>query len=390
LWQHHREQPAKERLTVTPPLRDLDWPALRARMAEHDVGERVARKVFARVHRDWATSLHDLDALPAQARRDLAGEGPFPDITVVERRRAADGFVKYLCRLPDGAEIEAVRIPLPDPAEARALKARRRRGEAHGLVELPTAKYTVCISSQVGCALGCAFCATGRLGFGRNLATWEMLAQVHAIRREADHPVRGVLFLGMGEPLLNYDSVLAAARILSHPAGLAISADGISISTAGVVPAIRRFVADKPPFRLMISLAAPTSAARLPLMPVEQRWPLPELAAAVRAYAESSRSRVTLAYVGISGVNMDRQAGRELAALFGGVRVKVNLIDVNDVTGRFAPPTDAEVAELRDELSHHGIPLVRRYAGGRDIGAACGTLAATRTGGVVIAAQDDR
>jgi 23S rRNA (adenine2503-C2)-methyltransferase len=371
-------------------LRDLDWPALRDRLAEHGVGERVARKVFARVHRDWATSLDDMAALPAQLRRDLAREDPFPDLTVVERRRAADGFVKYLCRLADGAEIEAVRIPLPDPAEARALKARRRRGEAHGLVELPTAKYTVCISSQVGCALGCAFCATGRLGFARNLATWEMLAQVHAIRREADRPVRGVLFLGMGEPLLNYDNVLAAARILSHPAGLAISADGISISTAGVVPAMRRFVAERPPFRLMISLAAPTSAARLPLMPVERRWPLPELAAAVRAYAEASRSRVTLAYVGISGVNMDRQAGRELAALFAGVRVKVNLIDVNDATGRFAPPTDAEVAELRDELSRHGIPLVRRYAGGRHIGAACGTLAATRAGGVVIAAQDDR
>ena len=370
------------------PLRDLDWPALRARLAEHGVGERVARKVFARVHRDWATSLDDLDALPGSVRRDLASESPFPDIQVIERRRAADGFVKYLFRLADGAQIEAVRIPLPDPADARELKARRRRGEAQGLVALPTAKYTLCISSQVGCALGCAFCATGQLGFARNLATWEMLAQVHAIRAEAEHPVRGVLFLGMGEPLLNYDNVMATARILSHPAGLAISADGISISTAGVVPAIRRFATEKTRFRLIISLAAPTPAMRRSLMPIEQRWPLADVAAAVRAYAEASRSRVTLAYVGISGVNMDRQAARDLAALFAGVRVKVNLIDVNDVTGRFVPPTNAEVTELRDELSQHGIPMVRRYAGGRDIGAACGTLAATRAGGVVVAARD--
>jgi 23S rRNA (adenine2503-C2)-methyltransferase len=365
-------------------LRDLDWPALRAELAGHGAGERVARKVFAHIHRDWAASLDDMAALPAQARRVLGGGRPFPDIHIVERRRAADGFVKYLFRLVDGAEIEAVRIPLPDPADARALKERRRRGEAHGLCELPTAKYTVCISSQVGCALGCAFCATGRLGFVRDLATWEMLAQVHAVRAEADHPVRGVLFLGMGEPLLNYDNVLAAARILSHPAGLAISADAISVSTAGVVPAIQRFAAEKPRFRLMISLAAPTRAMRLALMPIEKRWPLPELAQAVRAYAVSSRSRVTLAYVGISGVNMDRQTARALAELFAGVRVKVNLIDVNDPAGRFEPPTEAEVSELRAELSEHSIPMVRRYAGGRDICAACGTLAATRSGGMIL------
>jgi 23S rRNA (adenine2503-C2)-methyltransferase len=373
---------------VDRPLRDLDWPAMRAELAALGVGEQAARKVFARVHRDWAIGLDDVQALPARVRQALAPARHFPDIDVVERRRAADGFVKYLFRLADGAEIEAVRIPLPAPADARALKARRRRGEAHGLCALPTAKYTVCISSQVGCALGCAFCATGRLGFARNLATWEMLAQVHRVRAEADRPVRGVLFLGMGEPLLNYDNVMAAARILSHPAGPAISADAISISTAGVIPEIRRFAAEKPRFRLMVSLAAPTRPLRLSLMPVERRWPLDELAAAVRAYAGASRSRVTLAYVGISRVNMDRQAARDLAALFAPVRVKVNLIDVNDPTSRFLPPDDAEVAEFRDELAQHEIPMVRRYAGGRDICAACGTLAATRQGGVVIGAGE--
>ena len=357
---------------------------MRAELGTHGVGEAAARKVFARVHRDWVASLDEVDALPAGVRRAYAMDGGWPDLEVVERRRAADGFVKYLFRLPDGAQIEAVRIPLPAPADARALKERRRRGEASGLVALPTAKYTVCISSQVGCALGCAFCATGQLGFFRNLHTWEMLAQVHAVLREADHPVRGVLFLGMGEPLLNYESVLAAARVLSHPAGLAIAADAISISTAGVVPAIRRLATEKPRFRLLVSLAAPTPASRLPLQPIEQRWPLPELVAAVRDYAAGSQQRVTLAYVGISGVNVSTQAARELAALFAGVRIKVNLIDVNDSSGRFQPPTQAEIAEFRAALSQHAIPLARRYAGGRDIRAACGTLAATRIGGTVI------
>jgi 23S rRNA (adenine2503-C2)-methyltransferase len=188
----------------------------------------------------------------------------------------------------------------------------------------------------------------------------------------------------MGEPFLNYDNVMSTARVLCHPAGLAISADAISISTAGIVPAIRRFTAEKERFRLIVSLAGPTRALRLPLMPIEERWPLGELAEAVREYAAVSKHRVTLAYVGVAGVNMSRQAAQDLARLFAGVRVKVNLIEVNDPSGRFQPPSEIEVRDFRDELSQFSIPLVRRYAGGRDINAACGTLAATRVGGQVV------
>lgn len=365
-------------------LRDLDWPAMTTALAEYGVDERKARKVFSRVHRQWAGTLDDLNQLSIDIRQALARDAAYPDLEIVERRQAADGFVKYLFRLPDGAQVEAVRIPLPDPDAARRLKTQRRQGHVQGLVALPTAKYTVCISSQVGCALACAFCATGKLGFSRNLRTWEMLAQVHAIAREAAHPIRGVLFLGMGEPLLNYDNVLRTARVLAHPAGLAISADAISISTAGVVPGIRRFASEKHRFRLIVSIASPTRDGRLPLMPIEKTWPLTDLVPAIRAYAETDKSRVTLAYVAVSGVNMSPKAAAELAQLFAGIRVKVNLIDVNDATGVHQPPSEAEVRAFREELSRHGIPLVRRYAGGRDIGAACGTLAATRHGGVVI------
>ncbi len=355
-----------------------------AALAEYGVGEVASRKAFSRVHRLWATDLDDLDRISAEARAALRRDTSYPDLEIVERRRAADGFVKYLFRLNDGGLVEAVRIPLPDPDRARTLRDDRRAGKVQGLVALPTAKYTLCISSQVGCALGCAFCATGKLGFARNLATWEMLAQVHAMVREADHPARGVLFLGMGEPLLNYDNVIRAARILSDPAGLAISADAISISTAGVVPGIRRFTAEKHHFRLIISLAAPTSERRLALMPIEKTWPLTELVPAIRDYAAANKGRVTLAYVAVSGANMDRAAAEELGRLFQGTKIKINLIDVNDSQGHFAPPTDAEIATFRAELSRFSIPLVRRYAGGRDIGAACGTLAATRTGGEVL------
>ena len=367
-------------------LRDLDLPSMTAALGGYGVDAAKAARVFAAVQRDGVASVDGLDWLSATTRRALAADAIFPELEIVERRRAADGFVKYLFRLPDGGLIEAVRIPLPDPGDARALKQRRQRGEATGLVALPTAKYTLCISSQLGCALACDFCATGRLrpaGGVRNLAVWEMLAQVRAMRTEADHPVCGVLFLGMGEPLLNYDNVIRAAQILSHPAGPAIAGESISISTVGVAPAIRRFAAEGHRFRLIISLAAATGAARLRIMPAEKRWPLADVMAAVREYAAACRSRVTFAYVGISGVNMEREHARSLVELLAGLRAKVTLIDVNDDSGRYQPPTDDEVREFRDELLAHHIPVARRYAGGRDIGAACGTLAATRAGGAV-------
>jgi 23S rRNA (adenine2503-C2)-methyltransferase len=307
----------------------------------------------------------------------------WPELEVLERRRAEDGFLKYLFKCPDGREIEAVRIPLPDPAAARALKERRRAGQAAPLEALPTAKYTVCLSSQVGCALACDFCATGRLGGIRSLKTWEILAQLRIIAREADRPVRGVVFMGMGEPLLNYDNVIRAARIMSDPAGPAIAAKAISISTAGVLPNIRRFTAEGHHFRLILSLGAPTSEQRRQLMPIEDRWPLADVMTAMREHAAARGQRVTLAYVVIGGVNATAAHAQALGALIGDTRVKLNLIDVSDETGRYRRATPDELAAFRDALDALGVPVVRRYSGGSDIGAACGTLAATRKGGAL-------
>jgi adenine C2-methylase RlmN of 23S rRNA A2503 and tRNA A37 len=222
-------------------LRDLDRGAMTRALAPHGVPAEVATRVFAAVQGRGECDLGRVRGLAATARRSLERVAIWPELPVVDRRAAADGFVKYLFRLPDGHEVEAVRIPLPDPAAARALKERRRRGEAAGLEALPTAKYTVCLSSQAGCGLACDFCATGRLGPIRSLETWEILAQVRAVASEAPHPVRGAVFMGMGEPFLAYDNVLGAAAVLSDPAGFAISAKAISISTAGVVPMIRRY-----------------------------------------------------------------------------------------------------------------------------------------------------
>jgi 23S rRNA (adenine2503-C2)-methyltransferase len=370
-------------------LRNLDRQELAAAVAPLGVGPDVAGRLFAHVHRDGATSFAGaagglVRGLSRASAAALDAACVWPALTVADRRRAADGFVKYLFRTADGHDIEAVRIPLPDPEAARALKERRRAGQAEAMEALPTAKYTVCLSSQVGCALACDFCATGRLGGIRSLKTWEILAQLRQIAAEADRPVRGVVFMGMGEPLLNYENVIRAARIMSDPAGPAIAAKAISISTAGVLPAIRRFTAEGHHFRLILSLGAPTSEERRLLMPIENRWPLAEVMAAMRDHAAARGQRVTLAYVVIGGVNATPAHARALGALVAGTRVKLNLIDVTDETGKYRRATPEELAAFRDALDALGVPVVRRYSGGAEIGAACGTLAATQKGGALV------
>jgi 23S rRNA (adenine2503-C2)-methyltransferase len=367
-------------------LRNLDRAAMEAAVAPLGIGADVAGRLFSAVHRDGRDGggIDDrtVRGLSKAAAGALAAATTWPDVEVLDRRRSADGFVKYLFRVAGGAEVEAVRIPLPDPDEARALKERRRQGDAPAMQALPTAKYTVCVSSQAGCALACDFCATGRLGGIRSLQTWEILAQIRHVAAEAERPVRGVVFMGMGEPFLNYDNVIRAARILSDPAGAAIAAKAISISTAGVVPAIRRFTAEGHRYRLIVSLGAPTSVERRSLMPIENRWPLPELMTAVRAYADATGRRVTIAYVAIGGVNTSPAHARALAELLDGLKVKLNIIDVSDETGRYRAPTPDELARFRDALGALGAPVVRRYSGGNEIGAGCGTLSASRRGGV--------
>ena len=275
-------------------------------------------------------------------------------IRLAAREDAADGFRRYLFALRDGVRVESVRIPL---------------FETH---------HTLCLSSQAGCALGCAFCATGRMGLARNLQAWEMVAQWMEVRADSALPITGVVFMGQGEPFHNYDAVLAAAHVLCDPAGGRVDARRISISTAGVVPMIRRYTAEGHKFRLCVSLNAALPEKRRALMPVELGQPLPELVDAVREHA-AARGRVTLEYVMIAGVNMGEEDAEALGRLLAGIPVRLNPIAVNDDTGRFRPPGEDEWNAFRDALSRHlpGQPIVRRYSGGQDRAAACGMLAST-------------
>ena len=345
-------------------LKDLDFAGLEAALRPVEPTKTAVLKLFASVFAHHAQSMADVKAakqVPAAVRDWVQARGELPRLEVVERRQAADGFTKYLFESPLGGRFEAVRIPLFDT------------------------KYVVCVSSQVGCALACDFCMTGKLGFKRNLATWEIVDQVLRIREEADRPVRGVVF--MGEPLLNYEATTRAARILCHPAGLAISGRAITFSTAGWVPGIKRFLAEDLPYRLAFSVTSAIPEKRAQVLPVEKTWPLTELVPLIRDYAVRRRERAMVAYVCISGFNMDDADVDALKATFDGVPWKLDLIDVTDPTGKYLPPGQVELDAFRDKLRRLEVPIARRYSGGKDIDAACGTLAGTQRGGVVLGAE---
>jgi 23S rRNA (adenine2503-C2)-methyltransferase len=344
-------------------LKNVTLEELAAVLAPAAPSRTALLKVFAQVFAHGAQDVETVARAPQVPRavaQVLRADGVLPKLEVLERRRAADGFVKYLFQSPEGGRFEAVRIPLFDE------------------------KYIVCVSSQVGCAMACDFCMTGKLGFQRNLQAWEMLDQVLRIREEADRPVRGVVFMGMGEPLLNYHQVMKAASVMCHPAGLAISAKAITVSTVGIVPMVRRYVREEQPYRLAFSITSAIPSKRAKVLPVEGTHPLPELVDAIREYTQARRARAMLAYVVIAGFNTGQEDAEALRDTFAGIPIKVDLIDVTDPTGTYHPPGEAELKAFRDHLQVVKAPVARRYSGGKDIGAACGTLSASSYGGEVL------
>jgi len=267
-----------------------------------------------------------------------------------------DRFVKYLFRSPDGALTEAVRIPL------------KKEG-----------CFTVCLSSQVGCAMQCDFCATGRLGLTRNLLAWEMVAAFMAVRAAAPGRITGAVFQGQGEPFHNYDEVIRAASVLCHPNGGRIAARSITISTVGLVPQIRRYTEEGHKFRLILSLTSALPDRRAELLPVAGKFAIEDLADAIRAYDAKSKGRTTLAWVLMDGVNTGDDEVAAIQEFAQGINLRFNLIDVNDSReGGYRPPSDAVRKRFMDGLQVLKAPIVRRYSGGGRRHAACGMLASTR------------
>lgn len=280
-----------------------------------------------------------------------------PALTLTEHQRSPiDRFEKLLFETADGMWIETVLIPLE--------KEKR---------------VSLCLSSQVGCVMGCTFCATARMSQRRNLSSWEILdqfIQARAVVRSQGRTVTGAVFMGMGEPFLNFTNVITAAEWMRFPIKDAISGKAITISTVGLVQEIERFTDMDLPFRLSISLGAATDEKRALLVPVAARTPVKRLMQAARRHALTKQDRINLSYVCVSGINVSEQDARDLAALIGDTPVRLDLIDVTDTSGRYQPPSAAELTIFRNALAEHvRQPIVRRYSGGKDIRASCGSLA---------------
>jgi len=336
-------------------LRGRGQPAFRARQ----VWEWTAR---------GAPSYAEMTNLPRALREELASAVPFSTLTVVAERESRDGTVKTLFRTADGHPVEAV------------------------LMRYRDGRRSLCLSSQSGCPLTCTFCATGTMAFGRNLTTSEILDQALHFRRltEVDHAV----FMGMGEPMLNLDEVLGAARRLPD---LGITHRRTTISTVGWLPGLRRFIDEvdeaasvggraadarpnSPPsaarqIRLALSLHAPDDELRSRIMPVNERYPIADVVAACRRHAESTRRRVFVEYVMLAGVNDAPEQARALAEVLGRDHFKVNLIPYNP-TGLYDGSSRDRIAAFRHELERARVPATVRLTRGRDIEAACGQLAA--------------
>ena len=293
-----------------------------------------------------AAGYDEMTDLPAPLRERLQADVPYTTLSLLNEAHARDGTVKALFQTHDGRPVEAV------------------------LMRYRDGRRSVCVSSQSGCPLTCTFCATGRMAFGRNLTTWEILDQVLHFRRT--EPVNHLVFMGMGEPFMNVDSVLAAARRLPE---VGITPRRTTISTVGWLPGLTTFVEEvTEPIRLAFSLHAADPALRSELMPVNDRYPLTDVVALCRSHWERTKRRVFVEYVMLAGVNDSRAQARLLASLLGRDAFKVNLIPYNP-TGYFDGSPRGAIEVFKAELDRARIPATVRLTRGRDIAAACGQLA---------------
>jgi 23S rRNA (adenine2503-C2)-methyltransferase len=325
------------------------WPRFR--------GEQIWRWVHDKAARSFA----DMTNLGRDTRARLAEAATIGGLALAEVQTSHDGTRKLRLVTHDGHSIESVVIPDGD-------------------------KTTLCISSQVGCAVDCQFCATAKLGLRRNLDAGEIVDQVYQARRllaevEPGRRISNLVYMGMGEPLHNYDNLVRSLRILTHDKGLGLSQRRITVSTSGLVPKLERLGGEDVRPNLAVSLNAPNDAIRDEIMPINRKWNIAKLLGALRAYPLEQRRRITFEYVLLAGVNDALADAAQLARLLRGIKCKVNIIPFNPhPEAPYARPSHAQVTAFQEECRRLGMPTYLRTPRGDDIDAACGQLA-NRTGG---------
>ena len=333
-------------------LAELERPALEAALVERGHESFRARQLFAWMYRRGVTDVDQMTDLSRELRGTLNAGFKLTTPGIISRERSSDGTEKFLLRLGDGRQIESVFIP-------------------------DTPSMTFCISTQVGCAMACAFCLTGKMGLVRNLSAGEIVGQVRVLAHNVDLRDRAfnIVLMGMGEPLHNYDATMKALRILADEHGFALPPRRVTLSTVGLLPALERLAREAIMPNLAISLHAPTDALRGELVPLNKKYGVADVIQACKRFPIRKRSRITFEYVLLAGVNDSPQDARVLAKLVASVKCKVNLIPLNAAPGiPFERPSDAATDRFAKVLAERGVTVSVRKSRGRDIRAACGQL----------------
>ncbi|NLK07659.1 MAG: 23S rRNA (adenine(2503)-C(2))-methyltransferase RlmN [Firmicutes bacterium] len=308
--------------------------------------EQVAHWLYSR----FVDDIQKMSNLPLSLREHLARETSLGPLTMINVQHSIDGTRKYLFALKDGPLIEAVFIP-----------EKRRQ--------------TVCVSTQAGCGMGCVFCATGQGGLSRNLTAGEIVDQILQIGQDVGRLPSNVVFMGMGEPLANYDAVMKSIEIINAPWGLHIGSRSITVSSCGLVPGIRRLASEKLGLTLAISLHAAFEDKRSKIMPINKKHSISDLMSTLREYIGKTKRRITIEYALMDGFNDTHADAVALAVLLKGLLCHVNLIPVNPIAGEpFLQPRRENVEEFKDVLKNHKIAVSVRKERGQDIAAACGQL----------------
>ncbi|MHB8629607.1 MAG: 23S rRNA (adenine(2503)-C(2))-methyltransferase RlmN [Aggregatilineales bacterium] len=341
-----------------PNLYDLSFPELADKLSAWGEPPYRARQVWEWLYKRKAAEFEQMTNLPRALRERLSAETRLGTLDLVTELHSSDGqTVKRLFRLPDGQLIESV------------------------LMEYDDGRRTACISTQAGCAMGCVFCATGQMGFARHLTDGEIVQQAlfaaRQLEAEGDR-LSNVVLMGMGEPLHNYDNTLRAIRKLIDPNGIEIGQRHITLSTVGLVPAIRKLAAEELQVKLAISLHAATDVERSKLLPVNRRWPIAEVISAVEEYIAATGRRVTFEWALIRRENDTFEQAQQLGQLLRGLLCHVNLIPLNPTDGYVGAPSDPErVTAFQDTLASYGVTSTVRVRRGIDIDAGCGQLKAS-------------